>query len=78
MSKEELLPNKDIASYERITKYQRKIGSLLYAAVITRPDIAFAVLRLSRFITNPGTKHHEGADLVLHYLKNIHSLAPQY
>jgi hypothetical protein len=62
MSKEELLPHEDIASYERITKYQRKIGSLLYAAVITRPDVAFAVSRLSRFITNPGPKHHEGAD----------------
>ena len=29
--------------------YQRKIGSVLYAATITRPDIAFAVSRLARF-----------------------------
>jgi hypothetical protein len=78
MSKEELLPNEDIASYERITKYQRKNGSLLYAAVITRPDVAFAVSRLSRFITNPRPKHHEGVDRVLHYLKNTRSLALQY
>jgi len=78
MLKEELLPNEDIADHKSITKYQRKIGSLLYAAVITRPDIAFAVSRLSRFITNPGTKHHEGADRVLHYLKNTRSLALQY
>src|SRR5271170_5132927 len=78
MSKEELLPNEDIASYERITKYQRKIGSLLYIAVITRLDVAFAVSRLSRFITNPGPKHHEGADQVLHYLKHTRSLALQY
>jgi hypothetical protein len=78
MSKEELLPNEDIASYERITKYQRKIGSLLYTAVITRPDVAFAVSRLSRFMTNPGPKHHEGADRVLHYLKGTRSLALQY
>jgi hypothetical protein len=78
MSREELLPNEDIASYKRITKYQRKIGSLLYAAVITRPDVAFAVSRLSRFITNPGPKHHEGADRVLHYLKSTRSLALQY
>ena len=78
MTKEELLPNEDIANHERIMKYQRKIGSLLYAAVITQPDIAFAVSRLSRFITNPGTKHHEGANRVLHYLKNTRSLALQY
>jgi hypothetical protein len=62
MSKEELLPNESIANHEVIPKYQREIGSLLYAAVITRPDIAFAVSRLSRSIINPGTKHHEGAD----------------
>jgi organic radical activating enzyme len=78
MSKEELLPNEDIASHKEIMKYQRKIGSLLYTAVITRPDVAFAVSRLSRFMTNPGPKHHEGADRVLHYLKGTRSLALQY
>jgi hypothetical protein len=78
MSKEELLLNDNIASHKEITKYQRKIGSLLYIAVITRLDIAFAVSRLSRFIMNPGTKHHEGANQVLHYLKNTRSLALQY
>jgi hypothetical protein len=78
MLKEELLLYKDIANYKEITKYQRKIRSLLYVAVITRPDVAFAVSRLSRFITNPGPKHHEGADRVLHYLMNTCSLALQY
>jgi len=29
--------------------YQRKLGLVLYAATTTRPDIAFAVLRLVRF-----------------------------
>jgi hypothetical protein len=29
--------------------YQRKLGLVLYVATITRPDIAFAVLRLARF-----------------------------
>ena len=78
MSREELLPNEDIANHKEVMKYQRKIGSLLYTAVITRPDIAFAVLRLARFSTNPGIKHHEGADRVLHYLKRTRSLALEY
>ena len=78
MSREELLPNEDIANHKEVIKYQRKIGSLLYTAVITRPDIAFAVSRLSRFSTNPGTKHQEGADRVLNYLKRTSSLALQY
>ena len=46
--------------------------------MITRLDVAFAVSRLSRFITNPGPKHHEGVDRVLLYLKNTQSLALQY
>jgi len=29
--------------------YQRKLGLVLYAATITRPDIAFTILRLVRF-----------------------------
>jgi len=29
--------------------YQRKMGSILYAATITHPDIAFAVSQLARF-----------------------------
>ena len=29
--------------------YQRKLGLVLYTATTTRPDIAFAVLRLVRF-----------------------------
>jgi hypothetical protein len=41
MSQQELMPYEDRASYSEINSYQRKIGSLLYAAVTTRPDIAF-------------------------------------
>ena len=29
--------------------YQRKVGILLFAAIATRPDIAFAIFRLSKF-----------------------------
>lgn len=46
----------------------RKIGSLLYAAVYTRPDIAFAVSRLARFNLNPSEKHHEAAQRGIRYL----------
>ena len=33
--------------------YQQKVRSILYAAVITRPDVAFTISRLVRFNTNP-------------------------
>lgn len=69
MSRDELIPYEDRASYSEINLYQRKIGSLLYAAVTTRPDIAFATSRLGRFLINPSPKHHAAADRVLLYLK---------
>jgi hypothetical protein len=47
MSSDELLPNQKHASLAEIQKYQRKIGSLLFAAISTRPNIAFAISRLT-------------------------------
>src|SRR6266436_2469008 len=48
MAEEELLPlptEEEVLEPDR-TLYQRKIGSILYAAISTRPDIAFAAARL--------------------------------
>jgi hypothetical protein len=45
------LPNSEIA------KYQAMVGSLLYAAINTRPDIAYAVSTVSKFCSNPMEAH---------------------
>ena len=44
-------------------------------AVTTRPDMAFAVLRLARFLINPGPLHHKVTDRVINYLAGIKNLA---
>ena len=49
----------------------------MYAAVVTRPDIAFATSRLSRFNINPDDQHHRAADRVIHYLVATKHLALQ-
>jgi hypothetical protein len=49
--------------------YQQAIGSLMYAAVSTRPDIAFSVSTLSQFMRNPGRAHWEAVKQVIRYLK---------
>ena len=54
---------------ERIP-YQNLIGSLMYLAVSTRPDIAHAVSMLSQFNTNFGQQHWTAAKRVLRYLKH--------
>jgi hypothetical protein len=49
--------------------YRQAIGSLMWAAVATRPDIAFAVSLLSQFLENPGEIHWQAAKRVMKYLK---------
>ena len=48
--------------------YQSLIGTLMYAMLGTRPDIAFAVGALSKYSSNPGPLHWAQAIHVLRYL----------
>nr|CAN76029.1 hypothetical protein VITISV_016069 [Vitis vinifera] len=50
-------------------EYSRIIGSLMYLMSCTRPDIAYAVGKLSRYTSNPGAKHWQGIIRVLKYLR---------
>jgi len=49
--------------------YQSIVGSLMYAAISTRSDIAFAVAALSRYNVKPYFVHLTAAKQVLRYLK---------
>ncbi|KAE8883223.1 Retrovirus-related Pol polyprotein from transposon TNT 1-94 [Phytophthora fragariae] len=53
----------------RSKPYRSLIGCLLYITTCTRPDIAFVVTQLSRFLENPGQQHWNAAVRVLRYLK---------
>ena len=50
-------------------EYSRVIGSLMYLMSCTRPDIAYAVNKLSRYASNPGAMHWQGIMRVLKYLR---------
>ena len=60
------------------TYYQQIIRTLIYAAIGTRPDIAFAAMRLSQFNNNPTKEHLKYAKYVLHYLKGMKGLKIKY
>ncbi|GJS00640.1 zinc finger, CCHC-type containing protein [Tanacetum coccineum] len=53
-------------------KYSRAIGCLMYAMTSTRPDIAYAVGRLSRFTSNP-SRHHWHAITRINHVKDSSS-----
>ncbi|KAJ5908749.1 hypothetical protein N7495_001431 [Penicillium taxi] len=59
---DELSPYEGTASPESIRFYQEKVGSIQYAATITRPDIAKPATKLAQFLLNPGPNHHAAAD----------------
>ena len=45
------------------------VGSLMYAQVCTRPDIAYAVGVLGRYQSNPGMDHWRVAKKFMRYLQ---------
>ena len=52
------------------SRYQQLVGSLMYAMLGTRPDICYAVNKLSQFGSNPTHEHLLAAQHVLQYLSN--------
>jgi hypothetical protein len=50
-------------------RYSQIIGSLMYLASATRPDISFVVCKLSRFVSNSGDDHWRALERVMRYLK---------
>ena len=53
--------------------YREIVGSLLYASIGTRPDIAHAVHEISKFNNNPTSQHYKAALRVLKYLSGTNS-----
>ena len=74
MSKNEFLFYNNVASSFQINLYQQKISFLMYAAVITHSNIAFAVSWLACFLMNSESLHQAVTDWILLYLKRYQNL----
>ena len=59
-------------------EYQSLVGSLMYLAVGTWPDIAYSVAVLRKFNAQPTNNHFQAAKHLLRYLKQTASLALIY
>jgi hypothetical protein len=65
-------------THMRPIPYGNAVGSLLYLATTTRPDISFTVSSLCRFIANPGVKHWKAVHHLLRYLQGTLNLKLVY
>jgi hypothetical protein len=59
-------------------KYSQIVGSLMYLASATRPDISFSMSKLSRYMSNPSDDHWHALERVLRYLKSTISYEIHY
>jgi hypothetical protein len=59
---------KDGKPLEDINQFQRLVGKLIYL-IMTRPDIAYFISQISKFMHSPRTSHLDVIDRVLRYLK---------
>ena len=65
-----LRPATDKDERINVSEYQQGIGSLMYAMVLTRPDIAFALGCLARYMSDPAVHHGHALKELMRYLKS--------
>ena len=72
-------PQTDAEAAEmRSIPYREAVGSLMYLAIATRPDIAYAVGVLSRFSSNPGMAHWKAVKHLFRYLQGTKDIKLTY
>jgi hypothetical protein len=59
--------------YMKKVPYRSAIGSLMYLATCTRPDISYAVSMCASYMHNPGRAHWEAVKQILAYVKDTQS-----
>jgi hypothetical protein len=60
------------------TWYRSILASCIYVSMWTRPDIAFAISKLSKFMQNPGPKHIMALKRLIRYLRKTKELGLTY
>ena len=58
--------------------YREAVGCLMYAMVLTRPDIAYAVSRVAKFTSQPHTSHWTAVKRIFRYLSGTIDMGISY
>ena len=48
--------------------YRQAVGEIIYAMVTCRPDVSFAIIKLSQYATKPAAIHYDALKLLYQYL----------
>ena len=64
--------------YMKKVPYQSAVGSLMYAMLGTRPDIAYAVGAVSQYNSDPGKAHWIAVKRIFRYLKGTMNFSLKY
>ena len=78
MPMDELPPNTQQATAQETHGYQSRVGSLLFAAIVTWPDVARAASKLSEHLRNPSPDHLAAVDQCISYLHSTKNLVIEY
>ncbi|OLN95703.1 Retrovirus-related Pol polyprotein from transposon TNT 1-94-like protein 1 [Colletotrichum chlorophyti] len=78
MATDSLMPNEQQATPQEIYQYQSLVGSLLWASIFGRPDMARTAARLSEFSANPSAEHMKAAQSCLLYCWHHRFLAIEF
>ena len=62
----------------RNVPYMNAVGALMYLAIGTHPDIAYAVGKLAQYNNDPGRQHWQAVKHIFHYLKGTMDLKLTY
>src|SRR3954470_12107876 len=62
-------PSTDVErAYMNSIPYANIVGSLMYVMVCTRPNIAYAISLVRRYMANPGKAHWQALKWILSYI----------
>ena len=72
--------HEELKTYDNMVSfpYREAVGSMMYLATSTRPDISFAVGLLSRFVNQPSHKHVGAVKRVFCYLASTMNYGINY
>jgi hypothetical protein len=73
-----LCPFENETDITKTSEYQSTVGSVMYAMLGTRPDLAYSISTLGKFSSAPIMSHHSALKRVIRYIKQTSDVGILY